>query len=76
MVFVLDLCCEGVPVGLHFFLLALGHGEDDPAVAWDGIVHLAGVPLRQAQRHLALLRVEESREDLDGVGAFLLDVVA
>ena len=38
-------------------------------------MHLAGVPLRQSQVSLILLHIEEAGQDLDGVGAFLLDVI-
>ena len=76
MVFVLDGCCKLVPVGLDLFLLIRGNSEDDLAVAGDGVVHLTGVPLCQEQRHLRLLEVKESCDNLNGVGALLLDVIA
>ena len=71
-----DVSCEHVPVGTYCLLLACRNCEHDATVAWDSVVQFARVELSKAKIHLLLLLVEEASENLDGVSAFLVDVVA
>ena len=68
--------CEDVPVYAYCLLLVSRNCEYDDAVTGNGVVELARVELSQTKVHLVLLHVEEARENLDGVGTLLIDVVA
>ena len=52
-------CSEDVPLGTHLFLLVGWYAEEYPTVAWDGVVHLARMPLCQAQAPLLLYGIKE-----------------
>ena len=74
---VFHLSAEDVPVGLHLLLHIVGHGDDEHAVAGDGVVQLARMELGQLHALIALPRlIEEAAQQLDGVGTLLVDVVA
>ena len=77
MELVLYVGSEHVPVGTDVFLQVVGYGDDEVAVAGDGVVQLAAMELCQTDAVVALHGLEEeSGEDLDGVGALLVDVIA
>ena len=76
VILVLNVGCEHVPVNTYSLLLGCGNGKYDDTVARNGVVQLARVELSQTYVHLVLLHIEETVENLDSVGALLVDVVA
>ena len=76
VILVLNVGCEYVPVDTYSLLFGCGNGKYDDTVARNGVVQLARVELSQTHVHLVLLEVEEAVENLYGVGALLVDIVA
>ena len=67
---------ENVPIGTHILLHVVGNGYHNTSVAWYGVVQLARIKASQAHVVFFLFQVNKSCKQLNGVGAFLVDVVA
>ena len=68
--------CKDVPIGAHILLHIVGNGHHNASVARYGIVQLARIETGQAHIILFLLQVNKSSKQLNGIGAFLVNVVA
>ena len=74
-IFLFELGGQHVEVCAHLFLIFHGHAADGVAVARNGVVEAAALDVNQAHAVVEVL-VEHAGQELVGVGAFLLDVVA
>ena len=75
-VLLLDVGCKQIPVDAHGLLHRRRHGNGGTRLAGDGVVKAAGLYVGQQEGHLLLLHIEETGQQLIGVGALLVDVVA
>ena len=75
VVFLFNLGSEHIPVGTYLLLDIIGYTEYDDTVTRNGVVKLTAVEAGKSQSISFLRLVEEAGEYLDGVCAFLIDVV-
>ena len=68
--------CEHIPIGAHVLLYIVRNSHYNASVAWYGVVQFARIETSQAYIVFFLFQVNKSRKQLDGVGSFLVNVVA
>ena len=77
MELIFHLSSKDIPVGTNIFLQVVGHGNNELAIAGNGIVELARMELSQRDTFIATHGLEqEAAKHLDGVGTLLVDIVA
>ena len=75
--FICHFCGKDIPVGLDLFLQFCGHGKHHLTVARNSIVQFSAIETCQTQAgDFLLLDKQEAGQNLDGIGALLVDVVA
>ena len=75
MEFLFDLGSEYIPVGTYLFLDLFGNTEYDKTITRNRVMQFTTIEAGETQSVSLLCLIEETGEYLNGVSAFLVDVV-
>ena len=67
--------CKHIPISHYLFLTVIWHCEYNLSIAWNGVMHLARVPLWQTKIHLFLFQIKETSHDFNCICALLIYVI-
>ena len=76
MIFFSYLACEYVPISADILFLVGWYAKQGHTVARNGVVKLTGIVVGQSQAIALLCLIEEAGKYFQGVGAFLVNVIA